>query len=113
MVALVGTERQGHLAPIINVGENTPHRNTPKQSIGIKYLVDFLVVAQTERRSTEFYRKSPYSYKKATLNLIRFCMDHKLIVRREQYKSSFSSAKVPKVYYHITDNGRELLRLIG
>lgn len=107
---LVETERQG-LATKLKGGVSKP-RHSPKNGIGINYLVEFLQFLQIEERASEVYRKSPYKFKSATLEIIKWCLDRNLIVRREEYKSKFRSCKRPFVFYHITDSGRELLRLI-
>ena len=107
---LVETERQG-LATKIKGGVSKP-RHSVKSGMGLNYLVEFLQFVQIEERASEVYKKSPYKFKAATLEIIRWCLERKIISRREEYKSKFKSRKRPMVFYHITDNGRELLRLI-
>ena len=110
MITLVRTERQG-MATELKGGVSKP-RHSPKNGIGINYLVEFLQFLQIEERASEVYKKSPYRFKAATLEIIKWCLDRNIISRREEYKSKFKSRKRPMVFYHITDNGRELLRLI-
>ena len=108
--SLVGSERQG-LATKIKGGVSKP-RHSHKNGIGLNYLIDFLQFIQIEERANEVYKKSPYKFKAATIEMIRWCLERGVISKREEYKSKFKSRKRPMVFYHITDDGRELLRLI-
>ena len=108
MISLVETERQEHLAP--------RKRFYPKQGIGIDYLVKMLELVRCEQQSGEVAAKSPYRFRQATYEVLRWCVKKNLIIRREDYgKYKFKSQKRvrPYVFYCITDNGRTLLELIS
>ena len=106
--SLVGTERQGHLAP--------RKRHYPKQGIGIDYLVKMLELVRCEQQSGEVAARSPYRFKQATYDVLKWCIQKNLMSRREDFgKYKFKSQKRvrPFVFYCITDNGRKLLELIS
>ena len=107
---LVETERKGR-ATELKGGVSKP-RHSIKNGQGMNYLVEFLQFLQIEERASEVYKKSPYKFKAATLEMIKWCLERNIISRREKFRSKFKSRKRPMVFYHITDNGRELLRLI-
>ena len=98
---LVVTERQGMA---------TASRK-PIQGIGLNYLIGFLECVRIEKRPGELHRESPYRFKKSTINIIRWCLDKQLITRREEFKSTFKSAR-PQIYYKISDKGLILLGLV-
>lgn len=107
MIKLVGTEKQVHLA-------TTPHP-TRKRMLGgipLNYLIETLNILQEEKRWGEYMRISPYRYKKSALKILKWCAEKNLITRREHFKSMFKNRKDPEVYYKITEQGRELLRMI-
>ena len=110
MITLVETERQGR-ATKLKGGVSKP-RHSPKNGMGLNYLIEFLQFLQIEERASEVYKKSPYRFKAATLECIKWCLDRDIISRREEFKSKFKSRKRPMVFYHITEKGRELLRII-
>ena len=92
------------------------NRNTPSQGIGLNYLVEFLQFLQLEQPTYQVYDASPYKSKQSTLKLIKWCMIRFLITRREDFgnQDTFKSKRLkrPKVFYHITEKGRDFLRVI-
>ena len=107
MISLVETERQEHLAP--------RKRHYPKQGIGIEYLVKMLELVRCEQQASMVIVRSPYKFKNATYDMLKWCMEKNLITKREDFgKYKFKSQKrtKPFVFYCITDNGRKLLELI-
>ena len=109
MISLVGSDRQGHLAAEF---KHPQIRKTKLGGITMNYLIEFLQLLQLEERAADVYRLSPYRFKRATLNLIKWCVDRDLISKRIEFKSSFKNRKDPKVFYKITDKGRQLLEMI-
>lgn len=107
-ISLVGSSRQG-LATEFKLPQV---RKKKLGGITINYLIDFLQLLQLEKRAAGVYRLSPYRFKRGTLNMIKWCIDRDLISKRIEFKSSFRNRKDPKVFYKITDQGRELLRMI-
>ena len=108
-ITLVGLSDEVRLAAELK------HPQVRRKQLGgfsINYLIEFLQLLQLEERAAEVYRLSPYRFKCATLSLLQWCIDRDLISKRVQYKSSFKNRRKPKVFYKITDKGRELLRMI-
>lgn len=91
-------------------------RNYPKQGIGIDYLVKLLELVRCEQQSGEVVARSPYRFRKATYDVLRWCVEKNLIVRREDFgnfKFKSQKRKRPFVFYVITDNGRKILELVS
>ena len=84
--------------------------------ITINYLVKFLELLQSEKRAADVYRLSPYKFKHSTLETIKWCLEKKLILKNSDYRKNGSERAKPlinpKVSYKITEDGRELLRII-
>ena len=102
---LVGTENKAFDNP-------QRMRKTPSAGFGIKYLIKTLEIVQTEIRSAEYLKRSPYRMKDKAFGIMDWCVEKNFCKRREHFKSSFSSRKRPSVYYEITEYGRELLEMI-
>ena len=110
MIMLVGTQRQEHLATRVH----------PKAGTGLEYLVKFLELVRCEQQSKDLVARSPYRFRSATFDIIKWCIQKGLVQRREQYIKYYDNPrKLPKrlvqplVFYKITPNGGKLLELIS